>query len=117
MSTISSEHAKRQGLIDPIFVLAVLVVILTFVVFAPSHSFYNGVETRLGSFANSSARLSANSGVSFAADQQYWDMNCSHGWSSDATCDVIVQRSQSCEIGLGSAYCSAYKTYLQAFSK
>ena len=117
MSTISPKQAKSQGLIDPIFILTVLVVILTFVVFAPSNNLYNSVENTLGSFGNTSAGLSANRVVSFSSDQQYWEANCSYGWSSDATCDVIVQRSQSCASSVDSAYCSAYDKYLQKFIK
>jgi hypothetical protein len=117
MSTISQKQAKSQGLIDPIFILAVLVVILTVLIFAPSNNLYNSVQSTLGSFGNTSAGLSANSVVSFAADQQYWEANCSHSWSSDATCDVIVKRSQSCGSSVNSAYCSAYDKYLKKFTK
>ena len=117
MSTISPKQTKSQGLIDPIFILAVLVVILTFIVFAPANNLYNSVETTLGSFGNAAAGVSVNSVVSFASDQQYWEANCTNGWSSDATCDAIVQRAQSCSASVDSAYCSAYDKYLQTFSK
>jgi hypothetical protein len=117
MSTISRKQTKSQGLIDPIFILAVLVVILTFMVFAPSTNLYNSVQTTLGSFGNSAAGLSVNSVVSFAADQQYWEANCIHGWSSNVTCDLIVKRAQSCTISVDSAYCSAYDKYMQELNK
>jgi hypothetical protein len=117
MSTISPNQTKSQGLIDPIFILAVLVVILTFVVFAPANNLYNSVENTLGSFGNTAAGLTASSVVSFSSDQQYWEENCSRGWSSDATCDVIVQRTQYCSVSVESAYCSAYDKYLQALAK
>lgn len=117
MSTISPKQTKSQGIIDPVFILAVLVVILTFVMFAPANHLYNSVESALGSFGSTSTALSANKVVSFSSDLQYWESSCSHGWSSDATCDVIVQRTQSCANSVDSAYCSAYEEYLQEVSK
>jgi len=117
MSTISPKQTKSQGIIDPIFILAVLVVILTFVVFAPANKLYNSVESTLGSFGNTSAGLTTNFVVSFSSDLEYWESNCSRGWSSDATCDLIVQRTQSCTYSVDSTYCSAYEKYLHKVSK
>ena len=117
MSTISRKQVKSQGIIDPIFILAMLVVILTFLVFAPANNLYNSVESTLGSLVNTSTGISANGVVSFSSDQQYWESNCGHGWTSDTTCDVIVQRTQSCSASVDSAYCSAYDKYLQALTK
>ena len=118
MSTITSKHTKRQAVIDPIFLLAILFLVLTTIIFAPINgNTFNPFGNMLGSFGNTSTTLSANTTVSFAYDQAYWDANCSHGWSADATCDVIVQRSQSCAISADSAYCAAYERYLQNFMK
>ena len=117
MSTPAPKQAKSQGVIDPIFILAILVVVLTFVMIAPASNLYNAVENALGTFGNPSTRLTANSVVSFSTDLQYWESSCSHGWSSDATCDVIVQRTQSCSLSIDSVYCSTYDKYLQSFAK
>jgi len=113
MSTIPSKQHKRH---DPTLVLTIHVLILALLVFAPQTG--NLPHTISGSLAtlDSSAAGISNSGeASFVADQQYWDANCSHGWSLDSTCENIVLRAQSCSISLASAYCSQYDTYLQKF--
>ena len=116
MSTISTKHGKRQPIVEPTFVLAFLVLILALLAFTPfTDNLYNSVGNAMRSFESTSTSLSANKVVSFAADQQYWDTNCDHGWSSDSTCDAIVSRSQSCTISLDSAYCAAYESYLEQF--
>lgn len=118
MSTFSSKQTKRQGLVDPVFVLAFLVLVLTFAVFTPFNSnLSNAFGTALGSLGNTSTALSSSNTVSFAYDQVYWDANCTHGWAGDAVCDAIVQRSQSCSFSVDSAYCAEYATYLQKFTK
>ena len=117
MSTLSQKQARSKGIIDPIFILAVLVVILTFVVFAPANNLYNSAENTLGSFRKASTGLTASSVVSFSSDLQYWESNCTHGWTSDTACDVIVQRTQSCSASVDSVYCSAYDKYLQSLAK
>lgn len=118
MSTISSKHGKRQALVDPFLALALLVAILSFAMLTPFNGNASEVfESIFGSFGNSSTVLSGSNTVSFAYDQAYWDSNCSHGWSDNATCDVIVQRAQSCTLSVDSAYCSSYKTYLQDFAQ
>src|SRR5687768_8355194 len=118
MSTISSRQEKRHGHLDPILVLVSLTLILALLVFAPPpgnvHNFNSGAFGTLGSLDTG---IAAGSIISFASDQQYWDANCSHGWSSDSTCDNIFRRAQSCMISLASAYCSEYDTYLQQFRK
>src|SRR5574341_301846 len=97
MSTISSKQEKRRGLLDPTSVLVFLVLILALLVFGPFVSnTYNSIGGALGTFGSSAASVSANSNVSFAFDQQYWDANCSHGWASNSTCEDIVLRAQSC---------------------
>lgn len=116
MSTISSKQEKRHGLVDPVYVLAFLVLILALLLLGPlasnAHNFVNSV---VGSLGRAPAGVSASANVSFATDQQYWDANCSHGWSSNSSCDDIILRSQSCVANVASAYCSAYKNYLQQF--
>jgi hypothetical protein len=118
MTAISSKHRKRQRLVDPVLALLLLIAILTFAMLTP----FNGnasdtLESMFGSFGNSSTTLSGSNTVSFAYDQAYWNSSCSHGWSDNATCDVIVQRAQSCAISVDSAYCAAYEAYLKDFTK
>ena len=116
MSTITSKHGKRQAIVDPTFLLAFLVLILALLAFTPfTANLYNSVGNAVGSFETWSASLSASPVVSFNSDLQYWEQNCSHGWSSATTCDAIVARSQSCSVSVASAYCSAYESYLEQF--
>ena len=116
MATISSKQEKRHALVDPIYVLVFLVLLLALLLIGPfngnTSSSINGV---LGVLGGAPAGVSASGDVSFTSDQQYWDANCSHGWSSDSTCESIVLRSQSCVTNVDSAYCSAYDNYLQQF--
>ena len=115
MSTISSKQEKRHGLVDPVYVLAFLVIILALLLLGPltsnAHNSFNGVLGHLGR----APAVPASATVSFATDQQYWDANCSHGWSSNSSCDAIVVRSRSCVANVASAYCSAYKNYLEQY--
>jgi len=114
MSTISSKQVNRQGLIDPISVFLVLILVL--LVLGPlAGNVYNSISRALGTMGNPVSDASVRSDVSFASDQQYWNASCSHGWSSDSTCEAIVLRSQSCVVNLTSAYCSKYDAYLQQF--
>ncbi len=116
MSTISSKQAKRHGFVDPVYVLGFLVLILALLVFGPVPGNINSsISGALGTLGHAPAEVSASAEVSFTADQQYWDANCSHGWSSNSSCDDIVLRSQSCVADVPSAYCSAYDDYLQQF--
>jgi hypothetical protein len=118
MSTISSRQEKRHAFLDPIRVLISLTLILAFLVFAPpSGNVYNFISGAFGTPGSLDTGIAAGSNISFASDQQYWDANCSHGWSSDSTCENIFRRAQSCVISLASAYCSKYDTYLQQFRK
>ena len=115
MSTISSKQGKSQGLLDPVSVLVVLVLILALLILEPlAGNAYNSIGGALGSPGNS-AGTSASGDISFTTDQRYWDANCGHGWSTDATCETIVLRAQSCRISVASAYCSEYDAYLQQF--
>jgi len=116
MSTISSKQEKSHGLVDPIYVLVFLVLILALLVLGPlTGNINNSFSGALGTLGKSPAGVSARAEVSFTSDQRYWDANCSHGWSSDSSCDNIVLRSQSCVAEVASAYCSAYADYLQQF--
>jgi hypothetical protein len=116
MSTISSKQAKRHGLVDPVYVLVFLVLILALLLLGPlTSNTYSSVSSVLGTLGRAPAAVSASANVSFTADQQYWDANCNHGWSSNSSCDNIVLRSQSCVAEVASAYCSAYADYLQQF--
>ena len=116
MSTITSKHGKRQAIVDPTFLLAFLVLILALLAFPPfTDNLSNSIGNIVGSFESTSASLSASPVVSFNSDLQYWEQNCSHGWSSATTCDAIVARSQSCSVSVDSAYCSAYGSYLEQF--
>ena len=115
MTTLSSKQHKRHGRIDPILIMffCTLILLMFFAGFTGDIS--DSISDMLGSLGNTSTRLSLNTQPSFAADQQYWETNCSHGWSSDSMCETIVNRSQSCSISVDSAYCSEYATYLQQY--
>ena len=116
MSTISSKQAKKQGLVDPVYVLVFLVVLLALLLHGPlTDNASNSISSALGTLGGAPAGVSSSGNVSFTSDQQYWDANCSHGWSSDSTCENIVQRSQSCVANVTSPYCSEYDAYLQQF--
>ena len=117
MSIITSKQQKGRILIDPIVVLffATLILLIFFAVFTGNLEYT--VNSWLATFDDGPTNLSANSMPSFAADQQYWESNCSHGWSSDSTCDAIELRSQACVDSINSVYCSEYKSYLQNFAK
>ena len=112
MSIITSNQSKRQTVVDPILILfvSVLVVLLVFAFTVANRDFFTSNVLQTSEIAP--AALSLNSNVSFAADERYWDANCSTGWGSDAVCDAIVARTQSCSVNLDSAYCSAYKNYM-----
>ena len=112
MSIITSNESKSQSMVDPIFILfiSVLVVLL---IFAASAANRNLIGSMLQSYDNVPAGLALNSEVSFASDQRYWAEYCDSGWSSNAVCDAIVARAQSCTASIDSSYCSAYEKYLQ----
>ena len=117
MSTLSSKPTKRYSHADSISVFVFVALILTLLVIPFTGNIYNTVSTALGAVDNTHARVSNAGDYSFSADQQYWTTNCSHGWSSDLTCNAIVSRAQSCSISAESAYCSEYTNYLKQFSK
>jgi len=116
MATISSNQEKRQALVNPIYVLILLVLLLALLLLGPlSGNRSNSISGALGVLGGAPAGVSAGSDVTFTSDLQYWDANCSRGWSSDSTCETIVLRSQSCVASVTSAYCSEYVAYLQQF--
>jgi len=116
MSTISSKQVKRHGFVDPISTLVLVCLILAFLVLEPlSSNTYSSISGAPRALSSGAAGLAANKNASFTSDQPYWNTNCSHGWSSDSSCEDIVLRAQSCTISLDSAYCSEYDTYLQQF--
>ena len=115
MSTISSKQEKRHGLVDPVYVLVFLVLILALLLVGPfAGNASNSISGAFGALSGSPS-VSTSAVVSFTADQQYWDANCTGGWSSESACETIVNRIQSCSISTESAYCSAYDAYLQQF--
>ncbi len=117
MSLFSSEQTRKYSCyIDLIFVFFALTLVLLVLV-PPSGNIYNAIRTVPRSINNIHIRAPIHEGnrnISFAADQQYWNANCSRG-SSDARCDTIIVRAQSCSISVASAYCSQYENYLQKY--
>jgi len=111
MSTLSSKPTKTYRPVDLISVFVFLALILTLLAIPFAGNLYHSLNTALGSVNSPQAGISST--ASYSADQQYWNANCSHGWSSDSTCDDIVARSQSCSISTESAYCSEYDNYLK----
>ena len=116
MATYSSKQEKRQvgGNYVPILVSVLLVG--AFVILAPLNaSFYSSLNGVLGTWTGTDGVYTNAEVVSFSADQTYWDSNCGHGWASDATCDSILYRVQSCNLGFATPYCSSYENYMQEF--
>ena len=115
MATFSSKHEKRQGLSNQMTVLLAVALIGAFVIFGPMNAaLYNSINSVLASF-DSPDGIAVSTDASFTSDQNYWSDNCSHGWASDATCDAIVSRVQSCQLSLASAYCASNENYMQAY--
>jgi hypothetical protein len=112
MSTITSKPSRRYSLVDLISIIVFFVLLFTLFVIPFTGNLYNSLSTMNSTRAN----VSTNAGYSFSADHQYWTANCSHGWSSNSTCDDFVVRSQACSISAESAYCSAYDKYLKQLS-
>jgi len=110
MSTITSKPTKRYSIVDLISIFVFFVLLFTLFVIPFTGNLYSSLVT----VNNTHAATDAN--YSFSADQQYWTANCSHGWSSNSTCEEIVVRSQACSISAESAYCSAYDKYLKQLS-
>lgn len=116
MSTLSSKPTKTFRPVDYISVFVFMGLILTLLVIPFTGNIYSSLSGAVNS-ADRAQTVASNVNYSFSADQQYWNANCSHGWSSNATCDNIVTRSQACSISAESAYCTEYQSYLEQFSK
>ena len=115
MATFSSKQEKKQGISNQMTVLLAVALIGAFVIFGPMNAaLYNSINSVLASF-DSPDGIAVSTDASFTSDQNYWSDNCSHGWASDATCDAIVSRVQSCEVGLASTYCTSNESYIQQF--
>lgn len=112
MSIVTSKPQKRH-VVDPIFILffSALVVLTIFALSTGNIDYL--VENAVESLSGPSVHMSVNNAPSFASDQKYWEANCTRGWSSDSLCDTIAGRTQACELRADSAYCSAYKNYLE----
>jgi len=112
MSILTSKPQKRHVAVDPIFILlfSALVILSIFALSTGNIDYL--VENAVESLGGTSVRVSVNNAPSFASDQKYWEINCTHGWSSDSLCDAIAARTQACELSAESAYCSTYKNYL-----
>lgn len=116
MATYSSKQEKRQVFGNSVPVLVSVLIIAALVILAPLNaSFYNSLNGILGTWTSTDGVYTNAEVVSFTADQSYWDANCGHGWASDATCDGILSRVQSCNLGFVTAYCSSYENYMQGF--
>ena len=112
MSTITSKPTRRYSIVDLISISVFFILLFTLFVIPFTGNLYSSLTNVNGTHAN----VSTNASYSFSADHQYWTANCSHGWSSNSTCDNIVVRSQACSISTESAYCSAYDKYLKQLS-
>ena len=113
----SKKQKKGKGFSNSISVLLSVTLLGTFAVFGPFNvSFFDSININriLPSFYIHN-RGSVIPDASFTSDQDYWNENCSYGWASDATCDAIVSRVQSCLVNKSSLYCSAYETYMREF--
>ena len=115
MSTISSKPIKRHSLSESISIVAFIVLILVLLITPFTGNLHNFFGSALGSLGHTSTNLSAVNEASFTSDLQYWDRYCTPGWSSDAVCEAIALRAQSCSISVDSAYCSQYDAYMQKF--
>jgi len=116
MATFPSKQKKRQDWVDPMLVLVSVALLSAVIAFGPLNgNMYSSIPNALVMEGGAVDNASGSVGVSFASDLQYWDANCSHGWTSDATCDALVSRIQSCALGVRLAYCSEYDAYIQQF--
>jgi hypothetical protein len=116
MATFPSKQKKRQDWVDPLLVLVSIALLSVLIAFGPLNgNMYSSIPNAPVMESGAAEHPSSSVGVSFASDIQYWDAKCSHGWTSDATCDALVSRIQSCALGVGLAYCSEYDAYIQQF--
>ena len=114
MSIASSQSSKKYPFVDLLFAFFASTLVL--LVLVPSNgNMYNSIRTAPGILDSIRATIPISGDVSFTADQRYWNANCSQEWSSDAWCDTIVARTQTCSRSAASGYCSEYKSYLQEY--
>jgi len=114
MATISSKQ-KRLIVVNPIAVLASLSLIAALLVLWPFTGSLNDLRVSEPGASGGESVLAGSTVVSFAADEQYWNANCSHGWSGNSSCDDIVARVNSCVVDLNSQYCTQYDAYMEQF--
>jgi hypothetical protein len=115
MSAFTLGQTRKDRYVDLLFASFALTLVLLILV-PHTGNIYGSIYSMPRSIDNIHISVSiqeANKNISFAADQLYWVANCSQGWSSDARCDTIVARAQSCSSSMASAYCSQYENYLQ----
>jgi len=116
MATFPSKQKKRQDLVDPMLVFVSIALLSILIAFGPLNgNMYSSIPNAVVMDGGAADNASNSVGVSFASDLQYWDAKCSHGWTSDATCDALVSRIQSCALSVGLAYCSEYDAYIRQF--
>jgi hypothetical protein len=116
MSTYPSKQQKSESMTDQILIFVYIMIVGILMVSGFNNNRqYDYLSRALGSQNHLYLDTSASANVSFASDEGYWNANCSHGWAKDSTCDGIVLRAQSCEVGMASTYCSNYEDYLQQF--
>lgn len=114
MTTYPSKQVKKQSL-DLILVLAIIALVSVAMAFGSLNTNYGFTGSPLASQGGTAGSVSLNIGNSVTSDLQYWSANCSHGWTLNSTCDALASLTQSCVVGIGvrSAYCSEYASYLQ----
>ena len=96
-------------------VMLLISIVLVSILIGPGSLDMSSIKFQTSQVLGSRAAISSNEYISFAMDRQYWDANCSHGWSSDSTCDNIVIRAQTCSTQITTTYCSDYKEYMKQF--
>ena len=111
MSTLSSKPVRTYIPVESISIVIFLVLVIS-VLFA---LIMGSSDSSLNNFSDRPALLLSTSNIVFAGDLEYWNANCSHGWTagSDSTCSEIVARTQSCANSVDSAYCAEYAHYLR----
>ena len=118
MVIYTSKQPQSQNLMDTMWILAYIVIIAILIVSGfKTNMKYDTLSQALGSRSHVYVGSLSGAELSFASDEIYWTAHCSRGWVSDSACDSIVIRTQSCEFGSTSAYCSNYQEYLQWLNK
>jgi hypothetical protein len=119
MSTFSSKQENKQVPAEVLLMVAFIIAIVILVVpGVDARNLNTSIRSPLTALSPGWAgSLVPGGDVSFTSDEQYWSKNCSHGWTSDSTCNEIVSRVQICERIAGSAYCSEYEAYMQQFQR